>query len=370
VRRNPSSTAKKLEYTSGIYKDVGANIAYSGPNGPRLAQALLDQHGGSMTADDRYAVATHISRSAQDTLDAAQRRQEASSARLVEQAKHDAQDAGRRAQRRISTAGFRWIPRPTPPRSSDAQTAEVGLLEEAAGGQFKNTTCSRTSSDTPVLTYQTRSTRCQRRSRRPGRRPIRTRSFSAMLCSSSITIRSEQLRSNGIAYAAQHLGMTPQPLNIMDPNSIDARVQPCAEASRSRERRSRRFSRPKSSLLPSNGGRVTGAKANLVMNLAKFGSLAPAAAQQIAPNDAGLVHLIGLASHSNRGVAISRVNQAMAGYEAMKTEGKLVGKTAKQPDFNTWTGSALQFMPGAKDGVFTVAKALLAQDASAARLER
>jgi hypothetical protein len=100
------------------------------------------------------------------------------------------------------------------------------------------------------------------------------------------------------------------------------------------------------------------------MTLARFGPLAPDAAQQVAPNDAGLLHLIGLASHSNYGVAISRVNQAIAGYEAMKTEGQIVGKLAKLPDFNTYVGNSLQFMPGARDGVFTVAKALLAEDAA------
>jgi hypothetical protein len=78
----------------------------------------------------------------------------------------------------------------------------------------------------------------------------------------------------------------------------------------------------------------------------------------------GLLHLIGLASHSNRGVAISRVSQALAGYEAMKTEGPLVNKKATPLDFNTFTGSALQFMPGARDGVYTIAKALLAEDAA------
>jgi hypothetical protein len=358
----PFIDAKKLEYASGIYKDVGANLAYSGPDGPRLAQALLDQHGGSMTADDRYAVSTHA-RSAQNALDAELHRQESEQRKLVSEAKHDAHDRATSAAANLDS-GLPMDPKSYATAITDANTAEdEPLLRRLERGQLKNTTMFTHQRDNPVqLTNQINalSAEISKAGAKADPDKIIQRDALTQLYNTS----SEQLRSNGIAYAAQHFGMEPQPLNVMDPNSIHARVQLAQRASQV-------TGTQVAPLQPAEIQPLTqawragdaGAKTSLVMHLAQFGSMAPAAAQQIAPNDAGLVHLIGLASHSNRGVAISRVNQAIAGYEAMKTEQRIVGKLATQPDFNTWTGSALQFMPGARDGVFTVAKALLAQDA-------
>jgi hypothetical protein len=355
--------AKKREYTSGIWKDIGTDIAYEGPNGPALANGVLNKFGDQMTGDDRQAVANHA-RAAQDTLDAAQRRQEAEQRRLVEQAQRDARIRAESVAGNLDS-GIPLDPKTYASALSDAQQAQdVGLVKKLQDGQVKNTTLFAHRSDTPA-DLQTQINALSADITQAGTKAdpqmILRRNALQELYSHS----TEQLKTNGLGWAAQHLGMQVAPLNIMDPHSIDNRVQIAQQASQ-------HTGIDVSPLQPSEvqpfaqqwrTGDAT-SKANLVMSLARFGALSTAAAQQIAPNDAGLVHLIGLASQSNRGVAISRVTQAMAGYEAIKTEGDLVGKTAKLPDFNQWTGSALQFMPGAKDGVFTVAKALLAQDAS------
>lgn len=363
----PFIDAKKLEYASGIYKDVGANLANSGPDGPKLAQALVERHGGSMTADDRYAVTTHA-RVSQDMLDAKARQAEAEQRRLVEQAQRDART---RAQSVLDSVvpGIPVDPKTFASAIGDAQTAQdEGLLKRLQQVQTKNTVLFTHQHDTPIdLQNQVNalSAKIARDGTKADPSDILTRDTLQQLYNNS----SEDLRSNGLAYAAQHLGMAPEPLNLMSPASIHARVQLA-------QRASQLTGTEVAPLQPAEVQPLTqawragdaGTKTNLVMRLAQFGSMAPAAAQQIAPNDAGLVHLIGLASHSNRGVAISRVNQAIAGYEAMKTEGQIVGKIAAgalgQSRFNEWTGSALQFMPGARDGVYTVAKALLAQDAA------
>jgi hypothetical protein len=86
------------------------------------------------------------------------------------------------------------------------------------------------------------------------------------------------------------------------------------------------------------------------------------AAAQVTNNPAFL-NLVGLASHSNRGVAMSRVNQVVAGYEALKTKPKLIDKNVAVQQFNEFTGNALQFLPSVKAGVLSNAQALLASDA-------
>jgi hypothetical protein len=354
---------KKLAYASGIYKDIGTDLAYSGPDGPKLALALVEKHGDLMTGDDRFAVSTHA-RAAQDKMDADQRQAEAEQRRIVTQARTDAR------LRAESVAGNLDYGSPLDPKTyasaiTDAQTAEdPGLLKRLQVGQLKNTVLYAHQSDTPIVLQNkindlNASIVKQGTNVDPG--TVVTRDALTQLYDHA----SEQLKSNGIAYAAQHLGLVAQPLNLMDPNSIAARADLAGRASQLTGTQVAPLQPAEVQPLTQQwrAGDVN-SKVGLVLNLAKFGPLAPAAAQQIAPNDAGLVHLIGLASHSNRGVAISRVNQALAGYEAMKTEGQIVGKIASQPDFNTFTGSALQFMPGARDGVFTVAKALLAEDAS------
>lgn len=353
----------QLQYTSGIYKDVGANLAYSGPDGPKLAQALLDKHGDSMTADDRFAVATHA-RVAQNTMDAQARQAEAEMNRLANEAKHDAHDRATSAAANLDS-GLPMDPKDYASAISDAQTAEdEPLLRRLQNGQLKNTTIFTHQHDTPgqlQTSVNDLSAKISQAGAKADPNDIIQRDALQQLHDHS----EEQIRSNGLAWAAGALGTAPQPLNINDPNSVAARVSLVAQASR-------RAGQQISPLQPDEvtpftqtwRGDDPNAKASMVMRLARFGALAPAAAQQIAPNDAGLLHLIGLASLSNRGVATSRVTQALAGYQAMKTEGQLVGKTASQSDFSEWVGPSLQFMPGARDGVFTVAKALLAQDAS------
>lgn len=355
--------AKKLEYASGIYKDVGANLAYAGPDGPKLAQALLDQHGDSMTGDDRYAVEAHA-RTAQNAMDAEARRAEAEQRREASEARHDAHDRATSAAANLDS-GLPLEPKDYASALSDAQTAgDEALQRRLEHGQLKNTVLFTHQRDTPPQLQQQindLSVKIAKAGTKADPNDIITRDSLQQLYGRT----SDLLKTNGIAWGARTLGTDVQPLNLNDPNSVNARADLVSTINR----------RAGQEISPLQPDEVTPlaqtwrsgdaqAKAGMIMRLAQFGGIAPAAAQQIAPNDNGLLHLLSLASHSNRGVAASRVTQAMAGYEAMKTEGPIVSKVAAPADFNSYVGTALQFMPGARDGVYTVAKALLAEDAA------
>ena len=354
--------SQKLKYASGIYKDVGTNLAYQGPDGPKLAQALVDKHGDSMTADDRLTVTNHA-RVAQDTLDAEARRQEAEQRRLASEAKHDAHDRATSAAALLDS-GLPMDPKTYAGALSDASTAEDdNLLRRLKDGQLKNTTLFTHQNDSPVQIQQevnSLSAKIAKAGEKADPNDIIQRDALQQLYGHA----SEQLRTNGVGWLAQQ-GADVQPLNIMDPSSIQARVS-LVTRGRSNTGQDIAPLQPAEvaqygSLWKSSDAQT---KTNMVMRLSQFGGLAPDVAAQIAPGDNGLLHLIGLASHSNRGVAFSRVSQTLAGYEAMKTEAPLVNKVASPTDFNTFTGTALQFMPGARDGVMTTAKALLAEDAA------
>jgi hypothetical protein len=356
-------SAAQLKATSGTYHDIGLQIAGAGPDGWSLAREFVKQHSGDMTDDDRRAVIDKAD-TEQRAFEAEQRRQEAELRRQESEDKRDARDRATSALGLLDN-GAPMDPADYAGAMSDAQKADdPALIKRLTDGQLKNTTLFTHRSDTPVeLQDQINTLSAKIAKDGPKADPADVTTLSAL---QQLHDRSsEGLRSNGLAWAAQHLGVTVPTLNPADPNSIAQRVQIATAVSQ-------KTGINVSPLQPdevqpfAQQWRMGDAthKTNLVMTLARFGPLAPEAAQQIAPNDAGLLQLIGLASHSNRGVAISRVNQAIAGYEAMKTQGQIVGKLAKLQDFNAFTGNALQFMPGARDGVYTVAKALLAEDAS------
>jgi hypothetical protein len=314
--------AKQLEYASGIYKDVGANLAYVGPDGPKLADALVEKHGGSMTADDRYAVSTHA-RTAQNALDAEQRRVEAEQRQLANEAKHDARDRASSAAASLDS-GLPMNPKDYASAMSDARTAEdESLQRRLEQGQLKNTVLFSHQKDTPPQLQDTinqLSAKIAKDGTKADPNEIITRDALQQLYGHS----SEQLRSNGLAWGAAHLGIAPQSLNINDPNSVNARVSLVGQISKRTGRDIAPFQPDEVAPFAQTWrSGDAAAKAGLVMRLSTFGALAPAAAQQIAPNDAGLLHLMSLASHSNKGVGASRVAQAMAGYEAMKTEGQI-----------------------------------------------
>lgn len=355
-------SAQKLKFASGIYKDVGTNLAYQGQDGPKLAQALIEKHGDSMTADDRLTVQNHA-RVAQNAIDAEARRQEAEQRQLANEAKKDARDRANSAAALLDS-GLPMDPKTYASAVSDAQTAgDDNLTRRLQEGQLKNTTLFTHQKDSPVQLQSTindLSSKIAKAGAKADPNDIIQRDALQQLYGHS----TEQLKTNGLGWLAAH-GADVQPLNIMDAGSIQARV---ALVNRGRSQTGQDIApfQP-SELVPLQRAWKTAdaqTKTNLVMRLSQFGSLAPDAASQIAPGDNGLLHLIGLASHSNRGVALSRVSQAIAGYEAMKTEAPLVNKVASAPDFNAFTGTALQFMPGARDGVLTTAKALLAEDAA------
>lgn len=354
---------KKLKATSGVYHDIGLQIARTGEQGPDLAREFVDKHSGSMTDEDRRSVISSAEVRQNVNEEKVRRQQEEARRQKAEEEKQARLRATSAAE--LLSSGLPMDPQTYANAMTDAKTAEdVALIKKLQDGQLKNSTLFAHQHDTPAQ-LQDQVNRLSADITKSGTKAdpdniVRRDALQQLLSNST-----EQLKSDGIEWASRHLGMTPPPFNPADPNSVKDRVEFVQSASR-------RAGVNIDPLQPSeirpfaqvwHSGDAT-QKTNLVMNLANFGPLSAAAAQSIAPNDNGLVHLIGLASQSNKGVAVSRVSQAMAGYEALKTEGQLVTKLASQPDFNTWTGSALQFMPGARDGVFTVAKALLAEDAS------
>jgi hypothetical protein len=356
--------AKQFTATSGIYKDVGTQIASAGPQGWDLARTFVEQHKGSMSDDDRASVLDRAD-TEQRQAEAAQRAAEAEARRQQNEAERAARD---RVQSAIDGPFAEGIPMDPGQYSSvldDAKaTGDPNLIKRVQDAQLKNTTLFAHQHDTP-LDLQNQINGLSAQIAKAGTKVdpnlIIQRNALQQLYGNS----SSQLKSNGIGWAADHLGMPVQPLNLSDPASIDNRLELVTAASK-------RAGQAIDPLQPDEVTPLTQqwrtgsaqAKLNLVAGLARMGPLATAAAQQVAPNDNGLIHLVGLASHSNRGVGLSRVSQAIAGYEAMKTEAPLVNKLASPTDFNAFTGTALQFMPGARDGVLTTAKALLAEDAA------
>jgi hypothetical protein len=355
--------AEQVKNTSATYHDIGLQIAGAGPQGWELSREFVKQHAGDMTDDDRRAV-TDKADTEQRAFEAEQRRQEAELRRQETEAKRDARDRATSALGLLDN-GAPMDPADYASAMADAQKAgDTALIKRLTDGQLKNTALFTHRSDTPVElqdNINSLSAKIAKAGTKADPADVVTLSALQQLHGNS----TEQLRSNGLAWGAQHLGVTVPTLNPSDPNSIAQRVQIASAISHKTGINVSPLQPDEVQPLAQSWRMGDAAhKTNLVMTLARFGPLAPDAAQQVAPNDAGLLHLIGLASHSNHGVAISRVNQAIAGYEAMKTEGQIVGKLAKLPDFNTYVGNSLQFMPGARDGVFTVAKALLAEDAA------
>jgi hypothetical protein len=78
----------------------------------------------------------------------------------------------------------------------------------------------------------------------------------------------------------------------------------------------------------------------------------------------GFINLIGLATHRIRGVAASRVNQIVTGYDVLKTKPKLIDKDQAQQQFNQYVGGGAAVPPAGQRGRVSNAQALLASQAN------
>jgi hypothetical protein len=354
---------KQFSATSSIYKDVGTSIAASGPQGWDLARSFVKAHEGSMSDDARAAVLTRAD-AEQRSYEAEQRRIEAEQRRLESEQRRDARDRVESGLVRIDQG----LPLSTDEYASihaDAvASGDSSLLKRVEEGQFKNNLTIEHAHDTPTQ-LQDRinvlSATIAKAGAKADPKQILERDHLQQMFNQS----NAQLNADSLSWGAAHLGIQLQPLNLNDNASIANRVAAAAQIAK-RTGHSPHVLTPAEvqSLAPQWARGTLEQKVALVSNLAKFGPAAGDAAQQLAPNDNGLVNLIGLATHRNAGVGASRVNQILTGYEAIKTKPKLVDKDQSIQQFNQFTGNALQFLPGVKDGVYTNAKALLAAQAN------
>jgi hypothetical protein len=159
------------------------------------------------------------------------------------------------------------------------------------------------------------------------------------------------------------LGFTVNKLNLNDPASITERIGVANTiAKRTGEMRVLTQDEVATTQQTLQSG-TTQDKVGLALRIARLGPLALPAAEQLT-NNSGFINLIGLATHSNRGVAASRVNQIVTGYDVLKTKPKLIDKDQAQQQFNQYVGGALQFLPQVSQGVYSNAQALLGAEAN------
>lgn len=353
---------KKLQFTSGTFKDIGTNLAYQGADGPKLAQALIDQHGGSMTGDDRQAVLDH-SRVAQNSLDAEQRRQEAELHRQLREEKSDARDRAQSVLRMVSD-GSVVEPKTLASAMDDARKAEdPALVESLRQGGLKNDLTQQYENATPAELQQHVNELSANITKAGGKVPpdmMVERDHLQTLLSKSRTALSQ----DPLSWGAEHLGINLSPLNLNDQNSVSARIQAATTIAKRTGTTPRPLMQDEVSASQQilNHGSVQD-KVGLALRLARLGPLALPAAEQLTSNPA-YTNIIGLATHPNSGVATSRVNQVMTGYDVLKTKPKLVNKDQAQQQFNQFIGTSLQFLPDVRTGVFSNAQALLATEAN------
>jgi hypothetical protein len=355
--------AKKLEYSSGVYKDVGSSIAHADPvNGPDLAEAFVKQHEASMTGDDRTAVlnAAMVERHA---YEAEQRRQEAEARRAASEARRDARD---RVESGLITIkdGTPLKPDQYASLLSDAQlVGDPNLTQRVKDGQFLNGLSIQHQNDTPYQ-LEARVNELSAKVTKAGANADHNDIIERDHLQSLLGQSRSQLKSDPLGWGAAHLGLTIKPLVLGDPASVQQRISAVAAIRKN-------TGVPAAPLQPDeiavaqgtfNHG-TTQEKANLVLKLAALGPYALDAAEQVSSNPA-IVNAVGIATHSNRGVAASRVNQIVTGYDVLKTKPKLIDEGQAEQQFNQYVGTSLRFLPQVRAGVLSNAKALLAMQAN------
>lgn len=361
---SPEVTAvETLKFTNGVHQDIGEQLAYSGGHdGPQLALAYADRHRAEMTGDGYNSVITHA-RVQQNALDAEQRRADAEQRRLESEAKHDARDRAEDVLRNIQDHVV-VDPKTLASAISDARTADApALAESLQQGAFKNDVVQQYAKATPPEMQDRINTLSAEITKAGGKvdpQKIIERDTLQELVGKS---RSE-LHTDQIAWGAKAFGVDPPNLNLNDPGSIRARVAFVTKIANRTGESPRPLSQDEvaSSQQTLQHG-STQDKVGLALRVARLGSLALPAAEQLTTNP-GFINLIGLATHSNSGVAASRVNQVVTGYDVLKTKPKLIDQNIAGKSFSQYTGGAFQFLPQAKQGVLSNAQALFASEAN------
>jgi hypothetical protein len=352
-----------LKFTNGVHQDVGEQLAYSGgQDGPKLALAYADRHRSEMTGDGYNSVITHA-RVQQNALDAEERRQEAEARRLANEAKHDARDRAESVYRNLQDHVV-VDPKTLASAIGDARLAEDdGLVEGLRQGGLKNNLTQQYANATPGE-LQDRVNSLSAEITKAGGKVDPDKMVERDTLQELVTKSRSELDHDPLAWGAAHLGLSIPKLNLADPASVQGRIDVATKIA------SRTGTLPRPLMQDEVAASqqklqhgTTQDKVALAMRLSHLGSMALPAAEQLT-NNAGFINLIGLATHSNRGVAASRVNQVVTGYDVLKTKPKLIDKNAATQQFDASVGNALQFLPQIKDGVLSNAQALLASQAN------
>jgi hypothetical protein len=361
---SPDQTkVEELKFTSGVHQDIGSRLAYEGgAEGPKLADAYADRHRSELTNDGYEAIKTH-SRVQQNSLDAEQRRIEADARREAREARSDAKDRANSVYRNIQD-GVAVDPKTLASAIGDAKTAEDDALAEGLRqGGLKNSLTQQYANATPGE-LQNRVNELSSEITKAGGKVDPDKIVERDHLQTLVSKSRSALNNDPLAWGAEHLGLSVPKLNLNDQGSVDQRLSVAATIARRTGTIPKPLTQDEVAATQQtlNHG-TTQEKVALAMRLSRLGNMALPAAEQLTSNPAYL-NIIGLATHSNRGVAASRVNQVITGYDVLKTKPKLVNKDDAQRQFNEFTGSALQFLPQAKTGVLSNAQALLASEAN------
>jgi hypothetical protein len=355
--------AKVLAYTSGVRKDIAHTMVYSGPGGPEVAQAYLDQHRGDFTHDDADRVQADI-RVYTNTVQAEQRRAEADARREEREQRHETQQRVEQVLLDI-TDGNKVDPKVRAAAEADARTLDnPGLVDRLhkAGMKADITTQYQNALPTDIQNDLNTVNAQISKGDKTGDLTLKRDQLTTILQKNS-----GELHSDPVSWAAAHMGIDPGKLDINNPQSIQQRISVAQSVNRRTGAPLRVMTNEEAaSYAPIVATGSVDQRTKLVMGLARFGSLATSAAQQIAPGNAQFQNLVGLASHPVPAVAVSRVNQVIAGLEIMKSNPNLFkGDNGQvQQQFDTMTGNALMFLPSVRAGAFENAKAILANDAN------
>lgn len=354
------TAAMQTKYISGTRKDIATNFVYSGQGGPEVAQAYLDQHRDQLTSDDAQAVQAHI-RTYTNTIAAEQRRAEAEARRAQSEQDRATTDRVRDAIRSVGDGDI-ISPQVRARTEADLKTLkDPGVLAD----EWRKTTQKADLTiehlgDTPAQ-LQDRLNTVNAQIAKGGTADLKTESDQL----TSLLAKSNAELHDPLSWMAKHRAIDPGHLDINNPASINARIGVARQATAITGAPLRVFTDEEAAgLTPTVTTGSVAQRTQLVGNLAKFGSLAISAAQQLAPGNAPFENLVSLGTLSNKTVAASRVNQIITGQEILKTNTKLVVNDQAEQQFNGLVGNALQFLPSVRAGVLANSKAILADDAN------
>lgn len=363
-RWSPDVTkVEKLKFTSGVHQEIGKQlITEGGADGPKLGLAYAEQHKPDLTGAG-YDEIVARAKVEQNALDADQRRAEAEARREEHEVIREARDRAQSAVTNLDS-GIPLKPDEMASALTDAKTTgDPALVHHLEVGQQKN------------------SLNIQYRGATPGELQAVVSADAAKIAQAGVNAKPEwivehdhlqgllsssraQLARDPYEWAAAHKGINVPKLNLNDPNSVSQRIATANKIAMMTGTTPKPFTQDEiaSSQQTLQHGDVN-AKVGLAMRIARMGPLAMDGAEQLT-NNSGFINLIGLASHSNHGIGVQRVNQVVTGYEVLKTKPKLIDKDRATAQFNQYIGGSLQFLPQVRDGVLSNAQALLATEAN------